>query len=68
MKPDASLLVSRGDSPRYIAALISAAGMTQKEAAAKIGVSHITVKSWCRAKNGTQWPYSAQYALEQLVK
>lgn len=68
MKPDAGLLVSRGDSPRYIAALISAAGMTQKKAAEAIGVSHITIKSWCRAKNGTQWPYSAQYALEQLVK
>lgn len=68
MKPDANFLVSRDNNPRYVAVLISAAGITQKAAAEKIGVSHMTIKSWCRAKNGTQWPYSAQYALEQLVK
>lgn len=68
MKPDASLLVSRDEDPEHIKALIKSSGLTQKEAAAKIGVSHMTIKSWCRAKNGTQWPYAAQYALEQLVK
>jgi DNA-binding transcriptional regulator YiaG len=40
--------------------------MTQKEAAAALGVGHRTIGDWLGGK--IKWSYPAQYALECLVK
>lgn len=63
MNLDASKL---SNDPDHIRKLIDATGMTQKEAAAAIGVGHRTLVDWLGGK--IKWSYPAQYALECLVK
>jgi DNA-binding transcriptional regulator YiaG len=63
MKLDPSKLSS---DPAHIRQLIASTGMTQKEAAASLGVGHRTIGDWLGGK--IKWSYPAQYALECLVK
>lgn len=52
--------------PAYIRGLVEQSGMSQKQAAASIGVGHRTLVDWLGGK--IKWSYPAQYALECLVK
>lgn len=63
MKLDPSKLSS---DPAHIRQLIASTGMTQKEAAAALGVGHRTIGDWLGGK--IKWSYPAQYALECLAK
>lgn len=67
MKPDASRHDPR---PDYLRALLDQAGISQREAARRIGISERVMRYYladptsadCRAA-----PYAVQYALEQLA-
>ena len=67
MRPEASL---RNPSPRYLRGLIEAAGLTQREAARRVGVSERMMRYYLSdlsaAEAHRQAPYPVQYALEQL--
>jgi hypothetical protein len=52
--------------PEYIRGLIAKAGVTQEEAAASICVAPRTIANWLGGE--AKWPYSAQHALECLVR
>ncbi len=52
--------------PAYIRSLVEQSGMSQKQAAASIGVGQRTLVDWLGGK--IKWSYPAQYALECLVK
>ncbi len=53
------------ESPEYLRQLYEASGLSQRECARRLGVTHSTFKSWLAGT--ARWPYTAQYALERLA-
>lgn len=51
--------------PAYAAEVVRSTGLSQRECAARVGVSHTTLKDWISGRY--QWPYTAQYTLECLA-
>ncbi|POA45543.1 hypothetical protein C1893_23085 [Pseudomonas sp. MPR-ANC1] len=49
----------------YVAQVIKRSGMSQRACAARVGVSHATLKNWIAGTH--EWSYPAQYALECLA-
>lgn len=49
----------------YVADVIKRTGLSQRACAARVGVSHATLKNWIAGTH--QWSYPAQYALECLA-
>ncbi len=68
MKPDASLHDPR---PEYLRSLIERAGVSQREAAERIGIGHRLLKYYLTTPGQTAQyrvaPYPVQYALEELA-
>lgn len=64
MKPDASLHDPR---PEYLRALIEKAGLSQREAARRIGVSERMMRYYVAEADHRDAPYPVQYALEKLA-
>lgn len=68
MKPDSSLHDPR---PDYLRALLSAAGMSQREAARRIGISERVMRYYLADPASGDYraaPYPVQYAIEQLFR
>jgi len=68
MKPDASRHDPR---PEYLRALLTEAGLSQREAAARLGVDPRTMRYYLATEDAQRRaaaPYCVQYALEQLAK
>ena len=53
------------ESAEYVRQLYVTSGLSQRECARRLGVTHSTFKSWLAGS--ARWPYTAQYALEQLA-
>lgn len=67
MKPDAS---RHNPRPEYLRALLDQAGVSQREAAARIGISARLLRYYLASETATERrvaPYPVQYALEQLA-
>ena len=62
MKPDATRHDPR---PEYIRALIERAGLSQREAARRIGMSERVMRYYCAGERTPSYP--VQFALESLV-
>lgn len=62
-----SRFVKRGDDPAYIKRLFDKTGLSQDACAKRLGVANSTLRTWLDVNNQIQWPYSAQYAMEQLA-
>lgn len=62
-----SRFVKREDDPAYMRRLFDKTGLDKKNCAEKIGVALSTFYCWVDEESKVQWPYSAQYALEQLA-
>ncbi|MDE2468791.1 MAG: helix-turn-helix transcriptional regulator, partial [Bradyrhizobium sp.] len=62
VRPDASRHDPR---PEYIRALIARAGLSQREAARRIGISERVMRYYCAGERTP--PYPVQYALERLA-
>lgn len=68
MIPDAS---KHDPSPEYLRALLDRAGVSQREAARKIGVSERVVRYYLAPTDSPGYrpaPYVVQYALEMLAR
>lgn len=68
MKPDSSLHDPR---PEYLRALLESAGLSQREAARRIGVSERVMRYYLADPSTGDYrcaPYPVQFALEQLAK
>lgn len=52
--------------PKYMRKLVERSGLSQVKCAAAIGVSQRTMRSWVSGEK--QFPYSAQFTMEQLAK
>lgn len=68
MKPDASLHDPR---PDYLRALLDKAGVSQREAARRIGISERLMRYYLApesAKDRRVAPYPVQFALESLPR
>lgn len=63
--PDAAQYRYESD-PEYLRRQYEASGLSQRECARRLGVTHSTFKAWLAGT--TRWPYTAQYALEQLAR
>jgi transcriptional regulator with XRE-family HTH domain len=63
MKPDAS---KHNPDPAYLRSLIEAAGLSQRAAAIKIGITDRTMRYYLSGERDA--PYSVQFALENLPK
>lgn len=59
--------VKRVDDPAYMKKLFEKTGMAQVDCAKLLGVSIATLRCWTDENHSVQWPYPAQYALEQLA-
>lgn len=64
MKPDAQTLYNT--EPTYLRGLIAAAGISQREAARRLGCSDRSIRYWI--SGGEKIPYTAQFALEALAE
>lgn len=64
-RPDAPDASKHNTDAAYVASVISATGMSQRACAARIGISHATLKNWIAGVN--EWPYTAQYTIECLA-
>lgn len=53
--------------PAYLRDLIKRAGISQREAARRLGVEDTTVRRWLASPPRAVCPYSAQVALELLA-
>ena len=62
MTPDASLHDPR---PEYLRALLDQAGMSQREAARRIGISERVMRYYLAGER--EAPYPVQYAIERLA-
>ncbi len=62
--PDA--IARRNSCPRYLRLLIERAGLSQREAARRIGVSERMMRYYLSDVEFRPAPYPVQYALEQL--
>lgn len=66
MKPDAARHDPR---PEYLRSLVEAAGLSQREAARRVGVSERMMRYYLTDGDGYRpAPYVVQYALERLAK
>ncbi len=69
MKPDAS---QHDPRPDYLRALLQQAGLSQREAARRLGISERQMRYYLAEPGSTaRWaaaPYPVQYALERLAK
>lgn len=68
MIPDAS---KHDPSPEYLRALLDRAGVSQREAARKIGVSERVMRYYLAPTDSPGYrpaPYVVQYALEMLAR
>ncbi len=54
------------ECPGYLRQLYEASGLSQRECARRLGVTHSTFKNWMAGN--ARWPYTAQYALEILAR
>lgn len=66
MIPDAT---KHDPSPEYLRALLARAGLSQREAARRIGVSERVMRYYLAPTDSPGYrpaPYTVQYALEQL--
>lgn len=54
--------------PEYLRDLLAQAGISQREAARKIGVSDVTLRRWLMTPPRAVLPYSAQVCLELLAR
>lgn len=67
-EPNASKnLVSRVCDPLYMNRLFRKSRLTQSECCKRLGVARSTLQGWIDEESDTQWPYSAQFALERIV-
>ena len=67
MKPDAS---KHDPRPEYLRALLERAGLSQRQAAMKIGISDRVMRYYVSDVSSATYrpaPYPVQYALEQLA-
>lgn len=67
-KPDAS---QHDPSPEYLRALIGQAGISQREAARRLGISERVMRYYLTDPSSGDYraaPYPVQYALEQLAR
>jgi len=64
MKPDATRHDPR---PEYLRALIERAGVSQQEAARRLGISARMMRYYLADADNRPAPYPVQYALEQLA-
>lgn len=67
MKPDAAL---HNPDPAYLRGLLDQAGLSQREAAARLGLSERMMRYYLSHAGSTTHrpaPYPVQYALEQLA-
>lgn len=53
--------------PAYLRELLAKAGISQREAARRLGVSDVTMRRWLMTPPRAVVPYSAQVALEVLA-
>lgn len=60
-----SRFVKLEDDPAYMRRLFDKTGLSQDACAKRLGVANSTLRTWLNGQ--IQWPYSAQYALEQLA-
>ena len=68
MRPDAS---KHDPRPEYLRALLNGAGISQREAARRIGISERVMRYYLSdpsAGDHRPAPYPVQYAIEQLTK
>jgi len=54
--------------PRYLRELIAQAGVTQAEAARRLGITARMMRHYVSLTKGYDCPYSIQYGLEALAK
>ena len=64
MTPDAT---KHNPSPDYLRALLDRAGVSQREAARRIGVSERMMRYYLADADNRPAPYVVQYALESLA-
>ena len=67
MKPDATL---HNPDPAYLRGLLDQAGLSQREAAARLGLSERMMRYYLGPAGSATHrpaPYAVQYALEQLA-
>ena len=65
MRPEASL---HNPCPRYLRLLIARAGLSQREAARRVGVSERMLRYYLSDVDDRKAPYPVQYALENLAQ
>lgn len=53
--------------PEYLRALLKESGLTQEQAAERIGVAGRSMRDYLKKSGGTKAPYSVQYCLERLA-
>lgn len=63
MKPNAE---KHNPSPDYLRSLIEGAGMSQREASQRIGITDRSMRFYLSGQRPI--PYSVQYAIEELCK
>lgn len=67
MKPDAS---RHNPDPRYLRGLLEKAGLTQRQAAQRLGISDRVMRYYLSAETSDSYraaPYPVQFALECLA-
>ena len=64
MKPEAS---NHNPSPRYLRGLLDQAGISQRAAAAQIGISERVMRYYLSDNDLREAPYPVQFALECLA-
>jgi hypothetical protein len=52
--------------PAYMRKLVEQSGLSQRQCAKRLGVDERTMRTWVLGER--QFPYTAQYAMEQLAK
>ena len=68
MKPDAT---KHDPRPEYLRGLIDKAGLSQREAALRIGIDERALRRYLASRDAAYWqdaPYPVQFALESLSR